>query len=255
MNISGKHVAVLVHNYFEQSEFEEPIRALKDAGAEVTVISADKKSLRGMRHVELADKFTADLLLSEASAYDYDALVLPGGAINSDSLRMIEEARNWILDFMESDRPVAAICHAPWLLVSSDSIDGRRLTSYQSIQDDINNAGGEWINQPIVIDGNLITSRQPDDIPMFNEAIISMLKRQPSSVMQTGADTVVARDETMTEEDARMLAMGYDRKLDDLNRSDEDDILEDAEMDDSNELQPSIHSHSRPNYEEDSDTY
>lgn len=254
MNISGKHVAVLVHNYFEQAEFEEPIRALKDAGAEVTVVSADKRTLRGMRHAELADKFTADLLLSEASAYDYDALVLPGGAINADSLRMVEAARDWVLDFMDAGKPIAAICHAPWLLVSADVVDGRRLTSYYTIQDDINNAGGEWINRPLVIDDNLITSRQPDDIPMFNDAIIKMLKKQSSSVMQTGADSRAGKkNEVQTEEDSQMLAMGYERRLDELNRSDEEDMLKDEDMDDIDELQPSFHG--QGSYEEDSDTY
>ncbi|HEX5744152.1 MAG TPA: type 1 glutamine amidotransferase domain-containing protein [Candidatus Saccharimonadales bacterium] len=184
MDISGKHIAVLVHDYFEQSEFEEPISALKDAGAEVTVIAAStNKSLTGMDHAKQGDTFQADLLLEQASSGDYDALVLPGGAINADHLRAVEAAKQWVGDFLDSGKPLAAICHAPWVLVSADAVEGRRLTSYHTIRDDITNAGGEWVNQPLVIDENLITSRGPDDLPQFNDAVIRMLsgRKEPAA--------------------------------------------------------------------------
>lgn len=186
MDISGTKVAVLVDNYFEQAEFEEPISALKDAGAEVTIISSDGKALQGMRHATLADNFAADLLLRQASSEDYDALVLPGGALNADNLRTVETAKQWVLDFLDEGKPLAVICHAPWLLVSADAVEGRRLTSYHTIRDDIMNAGGEWVNLPVVVDDNLITSRQPDDLPQFNDALITMLARRTEpSVLAT----------------------------------------------------------------------
>lgn len=180
MNIKNKQVAVLVHNYFEQAEFEEPIMALKNAGAEVTIISADKKSLRGMRHIQLGDTFKADILLDEASSEDYDALVLPGGATNADNLRIVEAAKQWVLDFLDAGKPLAVICHAPWVLVSADAVEGRRLTSYHTIRDDVVNAGGEWIDQAVIVDGNLITSRKPDDLPRFNKELLKMLVKKPT---------------------------------------------------------------------------
>ena len=113
---------------------------------------------------------------TDVTADEYDALVLPGGALNADSLRMVEEVQQWARDFLEDDKPVAVICHAPWVLVSADIVDGRRLTGYETIQDDIQNAGGEWVDQPVVIDGSLITSRKPDDLPAFIKALITMLR-------------------------------------------------------------------------------
>jgi protease I len=179
MNLIGKDVAILVSDYFEQAEFEVPIKALKDADATVVVISSVDKKLHGLHHVDKGDVFTADLLLEDAIPDDYDALVLPGGAINADALRMNKEAQSWVKEFLDTGKPLAAICHAPWLLVSADVLDGRKLTSYYTIQDDISNAGGEWLDQQVVIDQNLITSRQPDDLPAFSEALIAMLNERP----------------------------------------------------------------------------
>jgi protease I len=177
MKPAGKHVAMLVDNYFEQSEFEEPLKALKNEGVLVTVLTTnDKKSLQAMQHAKLGSKFQADLLLKDSKPEEYDALVLPGGVINADKLRMDEAARSWATDFLDSGRLVAAICHAPWLLVSADLIEERRLTSYYTLQDDVRNAGAEWIDQPVIIDENLITSRQPDDLPKFNAAILEWLE-------------------------------------------------------------------------------
>lgn len=211
-NINGKHVAVLVDNYFEQAEFEEPISALKDAGADVTVIAAKETPLQGLHLVDKGDKFEADLLLDRADWVDYDALLLPGGAINADSLRVNEDAKQMVTEFMESGKPVAAICHAPWLLVSADLVEGRRLTSYHTIADDIINAGGDWMDQAVVIDDNLITSRQPDDIPKFMEALIDMLSEQESNAVDEGADSVIGKTAADTEVRNRARQMGLDKE-------------------------------------------
>jgi protease I len=179
MDISGTKIALLVHNYFEQSEFEEPLNAFRSAGADVTVISATNSTkLQSLIHADKGDRFEADLLLKNANPDDYDALVIPGGVVNADALRADETAQEWVDTFLDDDRPIAAICHAPWLLVSADLVDGRRLTSYHTIQDDIRNAGGEWVDLPLVIDDNLITSRKPDDLMLFNDAVINMLEEQ-----------------------------------------------------------------------------
>lgn len=175
MAVADKKVAILVDNYFEQAEFEAPFRALKDAGVAVNVVSSAGRELQGLRHADKGRSFMADLLLDDAHADDYDALILPGGAFNADRLRMVPGAQHWVQDFMEKGKPLAVICHAPWVLVSADVVNGRKLTSYYTIQDDVRNAGGEWVNDPVVIDGNLITSRQPDDLPAFNKALLDML--------------------------------------------------------------------------------
>jgi protease I len=179
MDTSGKHVAILVDNYFEQSEFEEPLQALRNAGALVTVIGASTKDLQALKHIHRGSTFIADMLLEDADPAAYHALVVPGGAMNADKLRMNETAQRWAHDFLYSGRPLAMICHAPWLLVSADLLDGRKLTSYYTIQDDISNAGGDWVDKVVVIDGNLITSRQPDDLPLFCDALITALNRMP----------------------------------------------------------------------------
>lgn len=172
MSITNRKVAILVDNYFEQSEFEVPLKRLKEVGAQVTVVGVETKDLHGFRHVELGTRFMADVLLTETTPDDYHAVVLPGGVFNADRLRMVDTARKWASQFTDEGKLIAAICHAPWLLVSADLVEGRRLTSYYTLQDDIRNAGAEWIDQPVVLDNNFITSRNPDDLPKFTEAII-----------------------------------------------------------------------------------
>ena len=171
MSIINKKIALLVDNYFEQVEFELPKRLLEEEGADVTIIGARSKDLQGMNHANKGDTFQADTLLEQATPTEYDVLLLPGGVMNADTLRMIEAAREWVDSFIDEKKLIAAICHAPWLLVSTDVVEERRLTSYYTLQDDILNAGGEWIDQPVVIDKNLITSRRPDDIEAFIAAI------------------------------------------------------------------------------------
>lgn len=175
-DLAGKKVAVVVDNYFEQPEFTEPIQALKDAGATVDVIAPQSGQVQGMNHVDKGDIFTVDKTLDEVDFGDYDALVLPGGAVNADSLRMVGEVQQAVRDFLGSNRVLAAICHAPWVLASAGVASGRNLTSYETIQDDMRNAGANWSDQEVVVDGNLITSRKPDDLPAFNKVIITALQ-------------------------------------------------------------------------------
>ncbi|HSW80686.1 MAG TPA: type 1 glutamine amidotransferase domain-containing protein, partial [Candidatus Saccharimonadales bacterium] len=175
MSLRSAKVAVLVYDLFEQVEFEEPIRRLLSEGISPTIISANKLSMQAMKHNVPGDLFKADKLIGDANKEDYIALILPGGALNADNLRMNNKAREWIHFFLNNDRLIAAICHAPWLLVSADAIEERRVTSYFTLQDDIRNVGAEWIDQPVVVDGNLITSRKPADLDDFDTAIIDWL--------------------------------------------------------------------------------
>jgi protease I len=176
-DLSGKKVAILVDNYFEEAEFTGPKEALEKAGAQVEVIAAEPENgeVQALNHVDKSNKYKIDKTLDEANIDDYDALVLPGGAINADQLRMQGKAREWAKRVTEQQKPLAVICHAPWVLASAGLAKGRRLTSFFTIQDDMRDAGADWVDQEVVIDGNIITSRKPDDIPAFNKALISMI--------------------------------------------------------------------------------
>jgi protease I len=175
--LSGKTVAILVDNYFEEAEFTGPLKALQKAGAKVEVIAAEPEDghVQAMNHVDRGNEFPIDKLLEEADISQYDALVLPGGAINADQLRMQPKARAWARKMMETGKPLAVICHAPWVLASAGLAKGRKLTSFFTIQDDMIDAGANWVDEAVVVDGNLITSRKPDDVPAFNNALISAL--------------------------------------------------------------------------------
>jgi len=251
MDINGKHVAILVDDYFEQSEFEEPISLLKDAGAEITVIGVNQLDITGLNHAEKGDKFTADILLSQATSIDYDAVLLPGGVVNADSLRMNIDAQDFVNDFLSGGKPTALICHAPWILVSADLAEGRRLTSYNTIKDDIINAGGDWVNEPVVVDMNLITSRQPEDIPDFTYALIKMLSLDNSLDAADPSDTMEAINERRNELDRRLTELGYSKQRDQISVIDEDDILADEDLTDVDQLHPS----SVTPYDEKTDTY
>jgi protease I len=174
--LQGKKVAVLVDNYFEEAEFTEPIKALTDAGAIVEVIAPKAGILQAMHHAEKSKTYTADKVLDDVRIDEYDALVLPGGAVNADQLRMNDKARIWIKKYMDLNKPLAAICHAPWALASAGVAQGRKMTSFFTIQDDMRNAGATWVDEEVVVDNNLITSRMPDDLPAFNKAIIAKLQ-------------------------------------------------------------------------------
>jgi protease I len=176
-DLSGKKIAILVDNYFEESEFTKPLDALRKAGATVEVIAAEPKrgKVQALKHIEKGKQFRIDKTLEQAEIDDYDALVLPGGAINADGLRMKRKAREWVKSIIKQGKPLAVICHAPWVLASAGVARGRKLTSFFSIQDDLRDAGAHWVDEEVVIDGSLITSRSPDDIPAFNKALISMM--------------------------------------------------------------------------------
>jgi protease I len=174
-DLTGKKVAILVDDYFEEAEFTGPLNDLKKAGATVDIVAPEAGDIHGMNHVEMADTFTANKSLDDVRIDEYDALVLPGGAINADALRMNDKAKMWVKKFLSMGKPVAAICHAPWVLASAGLAGGKKLTSFETIQDDMRNAGATWVDQEVVIDGNLITSRKPDDVPAFDRALIGMM--------------------------------------------------------------------------------
>ena len=178
MDLSGKTIAIVATDYFEEAELISPRDALQAAGATVEIIAPHDGKIKGLQHVEPGQSVTVDKTLDEADPNDYDGLVIPGGAINADHLRMETKARDFVRKIMdEQEKPTAVICHGPWLLISSHVVRDRKLTSYYTIQDDITNAGGEWSDQEVVIDGNLITSRNPDDLPAFNQALLKMLAK------------------------------------------------------------------------------
>jgi len=172
--LNGMRVAILVTNDFEQAELAEPKKALEQAGANVKIVAPKPGTVQGMNHDVKADTFKVDMTLDQANPNDFDAVLLPGGALNADSLRMEQKARDFVKSMDSSGKPMAIICHAPWLLVSAGLVKGRKLTSYYTIQDDIRNAGGEWVDQEVVRDRNWVTSRSPKDIPAFNPAIVQL---------------------------------------------------------------------------------
>lgn len=176
-NATGKRVAILATDYFEEKELTSPLEALKNAGATVSIIAPHDGEIKGLNHLEPGQSIPVDLTLGDPGAdpTKFDAVVIPGGVVNADHLRMEEKARDFVIKMMGENKPTAAICHGPWLLVSSHLVRGKELTSYHTLQDDIRNAGGEWIDQEVVVDGSLITSRKPDDLPAFNAAILEAL--------------------------------------------------------------------------------
>jgi len=173
--IEGKKVAVLMDNGFEQSEFFEPYQALKEAGATVTIISKEKK-VKGWDHTNWGKEVEADVLLEAANPNDYDALLLPGGVMNPDKLRDNPKAVEFVRHFLEEWKPVAAICHGPWTLIETGLLRGRKMTSYSSIKTDLKNAGVEWVDEEVVVDQGLVTSRKPADIPAFNKKMIEEIR-------------------------------------------------------------------------------
>jgi protease I len=167
-------VAIIVTDDFEQIELVDPRLALEVAGAETTLIAPKPGEVQGMKHDEKADTFAVEKLLAEVDPDDFDALLLPGGALNSDKLRVEKKAQEFVRAFDKAGKPMAVICHAPWLLISSGIVKGRTLTSYHTIQDDVRNAGGNWIDQPAVRDRNLLTSRKPADLDAFDAGMIDL---------------------------------------------------------------------------------
>jgi protease I len=171
-DISGKRVAFLATDMFEQVELTEPWKAIEQAGGRPELISLEEGEIHGFNHYDRADTFRVDRTVEGASIDDFDALVLPGGVGNPDQLRADETAVEFVRDFVESGKPVAAICHGPWTLIEAGVVRGRTLTSYPSIQTDIRNAGGNWVDREVAVDEGIVTSRDPDDIPAFVDKLL-----------------------------------------------------------------------------------
>ena len=174
----AQRIMILATNGFEQSELMKPKANLEDAGYETVVVSPEDGSIKGWDQKDWGESVNVDLTLDEAEASEFDALLLPGGQINPDILRMEDKAVQLVRDFNEQGKPIAAICHAPWMLVEADIVNGKTVTSWPSVRTDLSNAGANVVDQEVAQDGNLITSRNPDDIPAFSEALIGMLEKQ-----------------------------------------------------------------------------
>jgi protease I len=172
ISLASRRILIMATDGFEQSELEVPRQRLEAAGAEVDIASIEKRDITGWDEDDWGDEVAVDLKISDVAIDDYDALVLPGGQMNPDLLRVEDDAVSLIRDFAAAAKPIAAICHAPWLLIEAGLADGRRMTSYKSIRTDMTNAGATVVDEPVVVDGNIITSRCPDDLPAFSEAII-----------------------------------------------------------------------------------
>jgi protease I len=177
--LQGKTVAILAADMFERVELEEPRRALEDAGATTEVVSIHDGEIQGFDHFEPASTVAVDRTIEEVTPDDYDALLIPGGVGNPDQLRGDENAVVFVREFVGAGRPTAVICHGPWVLVEAGVVRGRRVTSWPTLETDIRNAGGEWVDEEVVVDGNLVTSRKPDDIPAFNEKMIELFSGVP----------------------------------------------------------------------------
>jgi len=175
-DFNGKKIAILVADGFEESEFTAPLEALKDANAEVDVISLKKGKVKAWAHTEWGKEYTVDRSIDEVSAQEYDALVLPGGVMNPDKLRMNQEAINFVGGFFDDGKPIAAICHGPWTLIETGELKGRTVTSYPSIKTDLINAGARWVDQEVVVDNGLVTSRSPKDLPAFCEKMVEEIQ-------------------------------------------------------------------------------
>jgi protease I len=176
--LKGHRIAILATDGVEQVELVEPRKALDDAGAITELVSLKAGSIQAFNHLDKGDTFDVDRAVDEAQASQYDALFIPGGVANPDALRADARAVQFVREFMVGDKPVAAICHGPWLLVEADAVAGRTLTSWPSLQTDIRNAKGDWVDREVVVDEKLVTSRKPEDLPAFNAAIVREFARR-----------------------------------------------------------------------------
>lgn len=187
----GKTIAFLATDGFEQIELTEPWKAIKNAGGTVKLVAPKiEGTIRGVHHDVPGDEFLVDVLVSDANVQEYDALVLPGGVFSPDALRLDEESVKFVRSFFDAHKPVAAICHGPWLLIEADVVDARRLTSWPSLRTDIINAGGIWLNEECVCDRGLVTSRSPDDLPKFCEMAIKEFAKGVPAVQPVTSDSV-----------------------------------------------------------------
>jgi protease I len=173
--LDGLKVAILATNGFEQSELLEPRKALDEAGAKTEIVSLEPGKIRGWNHTDWGHEIAVDRAIESADPKNYDALVLPGGVMNPDKLRMNSRAVAFVKSFFDAEKPVAAICHGPWTVIESGVAKGHRMTSWPSLKTDLENAGAEWVDEQVVVDGKLLTSRKPDDLPAFNRALVQLL--------------------------------------------------------------------------------
>ena len=183
-DLNGKKIAFLATDMVEQVELTEPWNAVTAAGGKPELVSLESGEIQGFNHYDKADTFNVDRTVGDVTADDYDALVIPGGVGNPDTMRADEKAVRFVRDFAQSGKPMGVICHAPWMLVEADVVQGRTLTSFWSIQTDVRNAGGDWVDREVVVDGNLVTSRNPDDIPAFNERLVELIERSPVGALR-----------------------------------------------------------------------
>lgn len=185
-NLQGKRIAILVTDGFEQVELLEPRKALDEAGATTVVVSPNEGKVKGWNLKEWGKEVSVDVPLKEAKADDFHALLLPGGVMNPDRLRMIPEAVEFVRHFTDNGKPVAAICHGPWTLIEAGAVSGRTMTSWPSLKTDLKNAGAKWVDKEVVADGKLVTSRKPDDIPAFNREMIRLFSESTGQMRETG---------------------------------------------------------------------
>lgn len=176
-DLKGRKVAILVTDGFEQVELTKPRQALNDAGADTKIVSPKDGKVRGWNHTEWGNELPVDIPLKQANARDFDALLLPGGVINPDKLRMIPEAVRFVKSFFQENKPVAAICHGSWSIIEAGEAKGRRIASWPSLKTDLRNAGAEWADEEVITDGNIVSARNPDDIPAFNRAMIELFSK------------------------------------------------------------------------------
>jgi protease I len=185
--VKGLRVAILVDNGFEEVELAEPRRALDGAGAQTKVVSPQMDKVRGWNHKDWGNYLKVDINLERANPDDFDALVLPGGVMNPDSLRIQPKAVDFVKSFFTSGKPVAVICHGPWTVLEAGEARGRRITSWPSLRTDLRNEGAEWVDEQVVVDGNLVSSRKPDDLPAFNEQMLILFGKSRTSAAQVGS--------------------------------------------------------------------
>jgi len=179
--LDGRKIAFVAADGVEQVELTEPWEAVKAEGGQPELLSVESGEIQGFNHLDRADKFKVDRAVSDADPSDYDGLVLPGGVANPDFLRTSDDVVGFVRSFFDDNKPAAVICHGPWTIVEADVVKGRTLTSWPSLKTDIRNAGGNWVDEEVHIDGNLITSRKPDDLPAFKEAIVEAFARVPAA--------------------------------------------------------------------------
>jgi protease I len=185
--LKGKKVAILVAEGFEQVELTDPRKALDEAGADTRIVSPAKGEVQGWKHFDKADKFKVDVPLEQADASEFDALLLPGGVANPDQLRLQPEAVQFVREFFDAGKPVAAICHGPWTLIEAGAAKGRTITSWPSLKTDLINAGAKWVDEEVVVDKGLVSSRKPADIPAFNRKMLEEFAQAPRPRQAAGS--------------------------------------------------------------------